>query len=294
MRVVMDKSAETIIIANDQLPLVTDIGHGRPGPGWIHPTRVMDCHDFLYIVNGTFVVREEETKYVLKAGDTLILKAGVPHYGELGNSDDVEWFFIHFELRDMSPAPYVLNEPIKTLQSSREDTDGFITLPKKVHIPKEMHSAFISQLELLYKTYWFKDDYKAVSLNLNTMELFLDLAKIKKQGDTSNNSNHIINRIEQFLLSSVNRTFSARELAEHVDMNYNYVSTLFKKIVGLSPQQYHTQVRIQRAATMLRNHEGTINEISTYLGFENVYHFSNVFKKVMGVSPRNYINKMCL
>lgn len=50
--------------------------------GMVHPNRIMDVHDFLYILDGEWEIFEEDKAYHLSKDDLLILSAGRHHYGQ--------------------------------------------------------------------------------------------------------------------------------------------------------------------------------------------------------------------
>ena len=49
--------------------------------GMVHPNRIIGEHDFLYILDGTWEIWEDDTSYALQSDDLLILTAGRHHYG---------------------------------------------------------------------------------------------------------------------------------------------------------------------------------------------------------------------
>ena len=44
--------------------------------GMVHPNRIIGEHDFLYILDGTWEIWEDDTSYALQSDDLLILTAG--------------------------------------------------------------------------------------------------------------------------------------------------------------------------------------------------------------------------
>lgn len=62
---------------------------------------------------------------------------------------------------------------------------------------------------------------------------------------------------------------------------------LFKKIYGKTPHQYLTTVRIEKAATMLRDGNG-VTETCYAVGFDSASSFSGLFKKITGSSPSEF------
>ncbi|MNP54582.1 HTH-type transcriptional activator Btr [compost metagenome] len=73
-----------------------------------------------------------------------------------------------------------------------------------------------------------------------------------------------------------------------MELNYNYVSTTFRKLTGQTIVEVHTKLRINKAIDLMRNTSLNVSEISDRLGYNNPYYFSRVFKKVMGEPPSSY------
>lgn len=78
------------------------------------------------------------------------------------------------------------------------------------------------------------------------------------------------------------------------ELNYNkkYLSTVFKKQVGVGIVEYLHSVRIQHACTMLHQGFSSVNDVAFRCGYSDAQYFSKVFKSRMGVSPRGYMEKV--
>ena len=83
---------------------------------------------------------------------------------------------------------------------------------------------------------------------------------------------------------------SVATLADHVGLERTYFSDLFKKKTGLSPYQYLTRLRIQKACQFLAQGH-SIAETSYLVGMEP-HNFGRVFKKEVDCSPREYLRKL--
>ena len=75
------------------------------------------------------------------------------------------------------------------------------------------------------------------------------------------------------------------KLAGSLGLSVARFHRVFKEHTGLSPYQYHSQLRLERAKQMLQGTTMTVKAISVALAFENPFHFSKVFKQKTGVSP---------
>ncbi len=77
-------------------------------------------------------------------------------------------------------------------------------------------------------------------------------------------------------------------LAAESNIGYSYFRKMFKEYTGISPHQYHIDLKIMRAREMLLSTDMSIKEISFELGFQSIHYFSRLFKKKMGASPSEY------
>ena len=62
----------------------------------------------------------------------------------------------------------------------------------------------------------------------------------------------------------------------------------FLRHVGMSPKQYLTQLRMNRALELLSKNELTVKEIAAACGFVDEKYFSRAFKKKYGTSPSQF------
>lgn len=101
----------------------------------------------------------------------------------------------------------------------------------------------------------------------------------------SKNIKKIILYIEEYYAQDI----SLDQLAEHVYLHPNYISSLFKKETGLTFIHYLHLYRIKKAKELMLNDKDlSFHQISEQVGYENVRHFFNVFKKYCGETPGKY------
>jgi AraC-like DNA-binding protein len=77
-----------------------------------------------------------------------------------------------------------------------------------------------------------------------------------------------------------------RALAAELGVGYSHLRHSFTARVGVSPRQYHLNIRLQKAKDLLLNTAKPIKEISEILGFESPFHLSHQFKLHLGLSPK--------
>lgn len=77
-------------------------------------------------------------------------------------------------------------------------------------------------------------------------------------------------------------------LAFHFGVTAKYLSSLFKKQVGVNVSAYVEQIRIERAEQMLSDENLSIGEIAVKVGYANADSFRRAFRRVRGVSPSQF------
>jgi transcriptional regulator GlxA family with amidase domain len=62
----------------------------------------------------------------------------------------------------------------------------------------------------------------------------------------------------------------------------------FRAVMGCSPHQWLTSLRVEQAKTILRENAVSLIDIALDCGFSSHAHFSNTFRQIAGVTPSEY------
>ena len=80
-------------------------------------------------------------------------------------------------------------------------------------------------------------------------------------------------------------------IASHVYMSPFHFHRLFTKVYRITPHQYITKKRLEKAKELLKTGQVSIFGICTGVGFESHGSFSVLFKKYNGIAPKSYQTK---
>ncbi|BBB90393.1 bifunctional transcriptional activator/DNA repair enzyme AdaA [Methylomusa anaerophila] len=81
---------------------------------------------------------------------------------------------------------------------------------------------------------------------------------------------------------------SMETLARIEHYNVSYYGQWFRKNIGVTPQQYIHQLRIDEAKRLLQETDFSISDIAHQIGYKNQSHLTQVFKKLEGLTPNRY------
>lgn len=99
----------------------------------------------------------------------------------------------------------------------------------------------------------------------------------------------IILDIKTYIEAQCDTPLSVVDLARYLGYDKSYLIRLFKKEVGLTPQQYILNVKVNRAKSLLISSKAnSLSHISSDAGFFDQSHMNRNFKGLFGISPKNY------
>lgn len=91
-----------------------------------------------------------------------------------------------------------------------------------------------------------------------------------------------------YIYNNYDKKISVNELTEQFHMSKSTIAKRFQENVGESFLVYLNKLRINMAATMLRDTKLPVNEIMYRVGFSDNVHFFRTFKKYINESPTIY------
>jgi len=97
-----------------------------------------------------------------------------------------------------------------------------------------------------------------------------------------------VERAKQILREQLSTPPSLEDLGRQVGCSPFYLSRLFSQEVGQTIQQYLRQIRMERAAELLRTGQCNVTEAALEVGYNSLSHFSATFHQTFGCCPGLY------
>ncbi len=99
---------------------------------------------------------------------------------------------------------------------------------------------------------------------------------------------HKIQKAVRFVDDNYVTDICRNAVAGEAGMSPSHFSRIFRKVMGMSYQEYLNGRRIAKAKKLLRTSPQSITEIAAFLGFADATGFGRIFKKLTGQTPSAY------
>jgi len=259
----------------------SDVPAGSRYPRGVHPElyqlgwdrgRILPEHQILYITRGEGLFESKPSgKRKLVAGNVMLLFPGVWHrYRPSRRTGWIE-YWVSFS-----------GDYAKRLVER-----GFITPEDPVLNTGLTDTILHPYLALLDRVKHESPGYQQL-IAANTMEALAAALAAVRTGRTGGKMTAAIRQAKEILEQRTEEIVDIEKLAGSLHMSYAHFRRVFKQQTGLSPYQYHLQLRIHRARELLHGTTLSIKQVATRLKFENSYHFSKIFRKKAGMSPSQW------
>ena len=223
-----------------------------------------------YTISGKGSFQTPDHTYPQQAGDLFLVQ--VPGDSQYSLPDDSEcWDVLYLEFSsECLPLLYHIHQscgPALHLEASS-------TLPEQM---KKLYSDAISnQLESV-----FANSKAAYAFLLDLADYALEHPAL---------SSPRVTLAKNYLDSNYyNTDLNLDEVADAVGLSKYHLCREFNHLYGISPGKYLANLRLQKScALLLQNHQHTIAEIASMVGFSNDNYFCKVFRKTFGTTPTQY------
>lgn len=95
-----------------------------------------------------------------------------------------------------------------------------------------------------------------------------------------------------YIHSHFDQQLPVNRLAALSYLSIGQFHALFRNYTGCTPGQYVTELRMQRASSLLQETSWPINQIAAAVGYGSQAAFTNAFKRYFGLSPNRYRRKI--
>lgn len=214
-----------------------------------------------------------------------------------------------FPWQEMGFEAYAFSEPQKALEYIRGNRVDVlmsdIEMPQMdgLELAKEV-AAYDIRVVIISSHQNYEYFRTAIRLNvvdyllkpLKRMDILSCFEKIKQELDEVNHVNQeqtkgyygkIVDEVKAYIEERFKEA-SLEEAAIRVNLSASYLSRILKEKCGFGFQEYLLQIRMEKAAQMLKDVRYKSYDIAYYVGYDNPKSFSHAFKNYYGMTPMDY------
>jgi AraC family transcriptional regulator of arabinose operon len=274
--IVLPPNVKKLVVKNELINrlYLTAIGY-YPHAVFHSRARKLGCSQYilLYCVAGSGVVTIEGKTLKLNPNHYIILPKNIAHQYTTSQNNPWTIYWIHFkgDNADILFNRYIENVEIPVFSAYDERRFREFELMLKI-LENSFESRDLEIVNLMLQNFLSHLIY-AREINPSLMEL----DKITKS--------------ITFMKKNIAENYSLQDLAAEQCLSVTHYSRLFRAKTGRSPNQYFSELKIQKSCQYLYFSDLNIKEICAEVGFSDQYYFSRLFKKVMGIAPAIYKNQ---
>ncbi|WP_375446186.1 helix-turn-helix domain-containing protein [uncultured Fibrella sp.] len=235
--------------------------------------RRLDEYQLVYIANGQGVFESEGVAPSLVEGGTaFLLHPGVWHRFKPSEATGWEEFWVGFRGHY---AEYLMQQPCFDARQPL----------MRIRFRSELLTVFTRLIDTL--------KYQGLAYQqLATCQVIQLLGLVYASaltGDTSRSRREqIVHQVRYRIQGSWTEAIDFEALSAELTVSYVWFRKAFKEVMGLSPGQYHLNLKLEKAGQLLQETTLSVSEIAYQTGFDSLFHFSRMFRKKKHLSPSDF------
>lgn len=249
-------------------------GHYCRDPG--HNAFLQSCHVIYYCAGGEVRLRSDEYDWLLGPGEIAVSPPGRVRLTATSKGKRLTFYWLAF------------SGTLSTDYIRFIDPSGQVT---RVGLNPEL----IAQFEKLCRLH----DLQLASFTVNRfvnganlLKALLTSIPVLVSREANEKKDRIdLDRIRGFMAKRLDDPLRLEEMARIANLSPYHFARTFKKLTGLAPMRYFTQMRLQHACSLLETTQLPIKQISFAVGYPDPQYFSRSFCQAFGMTPHAYRNR---
>lgn len=223
---------------------------------WIHPERLIDSYEIIYVTKGEVYICENGIEYHLKPDDALILEPNLRHFG-YKSSTNTEFFWLHW-----------YGEPNTAWNMKHRK-------------PENPYCVCLYFRQLLDARVTHKS---SEGMDYLTRLILMELHSNSKQPII----NHTAEKIASWIAANCHTSITEKQIAAQFGYNADYLNRLFKASFSKTMKQYINDKRMEYIKGLMLRGDLPLKAIADQAGFSDYKYFLKFFKYHEKITPTEY------
>lgn len=237
-----------------------------------------------YVKKGSCRILLEEETVSFQEGDLMLIPSHVSHKFEAGKKGctlmqleflpDIFWQVNSLQPLSAGQEDTSFASPLRSLSEQKR----LLKIEDDLRIVQEIRS-IINELQQQEEGY----EYLVV---LSYVELMVLIYRYASRRTFPTGMNSSLQEAVMYMRLHYSSEVSMADVAAHIGVSERYLRKLFAQELHTSPLGYLQQIRIDKAAELLRNTNLSVKEIAYLCGYHSSQYFSHVFRQHTGIRPQ--------
>jgi AraC family L-rhamnose operon regulatory protein RhaS len=251
-----------------------------------------DCIELAIVTGGRSLLITDNYRYEVSVGDVFVSPPG--NFHALQDVEDITVYDILFDLpalnidlKDLTLLPGF--QALFTLEPAMRATRGH---GNKLRLRTVQLVTCVTLIEHMMRE--FRDQAKGCRFILVSLLQQLIGHLSRCYTDIESTGANEVSRLASVLSFMEERyadDLSVSALATAGGISERTLRREFRRVLGVSPIEHLTILRIRKSENLLLNSQFNITETALRCGFADSNYFSRAFRKVNGISPRDFRRK---
>lgn len=134
----------------------------------------------------------------------------------------------------------------------------------------------------------FKNLKSTESDELRLVAVLYEIFSLLQKHNSETRTVDYVNATVDYMKANYALPIKIEEIADTIGIDRRYLCRMFSAELGVSPKEYLTALRMERAKSLLLFGGISVMEVARSVGYEDAFNFSRMFKNRYGVSPAHF------
>ena len=257
--------------------MLLQVGEMYCDEGYLANKHEQSCFEITFVVDGEGKVGANDLELNLKKNDCFISVKGDVHSVASDKDNPLRFKFLAISPIDGNDGELYVKHIYK-----------YIAERRKINVPS-LNERFLRIFDELENGLIFSSQAIGMEITAILIDIIraLEQKTQKRYPEKISNDNILVFHIISYLDNNVAKIKNLYELEEEFNYSYNYMSSIFKKLMNISINDYFLQAKMNFAKKMLKK-GSSVTEVSEKLNYSSVHTFSRSFKNIFGVAPIDF------
>lgn len=232
----------------------------------------------VYIKNSGEVYLKPKDKLWKHKGKSLVYIIK----GQILNPEMQIWYSAGELFAAAEAQSLVITEETRLYFAEVENAENYIDILKEAFSPKDQQKTEGFFIEVMAQ--------ENLDIFAHSAYVYNFLMNAIEESFLCESTSSLVNAAIEMIQNEFNRLESIEQLADELGVSKHHLIREFSAQTGVSPGKYLENIRVDRAALLLRCTDYNLELVASIVGYTNANYFGKVFRKLLKTTPTKYRN----